>query len=169
MSAPSSTLIAKSHPVPISIADSGTAAVPVIAAIFIPANWSVASALLLVLAFMFKPIRFWAVTPTPKVGVISSPMGLVAVLAGETLMSRDVVAMVDAMVVAASMVMASDISSQSIQSPQLRVVVDAIPNVAAVVKVAKEEAVIVVVPERVSMVGFIEIVPSTLLSIVSPF
>ena len=80
----------------------------------------------------------------PQVGVTSKPMGEAAVPAGETLRSNEVVVMVEAIEVAAFRVVASLMSSKSIQSPQLSVVVEAIPRVAEVVKVVKPEAVKVV-------------------------
>ena len=65
------------------------------------------------------------------------------------------------MSVAASTVIVSFMSSKSIQSVQLRVVVDAMPRVAAVVKVAKEEAVMVVVPDRTrSTVFAVSVLPA---------
>ena len=96
-------------------------------------------------------------TSIPQVGVISKAIGDAAVPAGETLRSSDVAVTIEAIVVAVSRVVASLISSQSIQSAQLSVEVEAIPRVAAVVKVAKLDAVRVVVPDNVT-VGAVKVI-----------
>ena len=71
-------------------------------------------------------------------------MGEAAVPAGDTLRSSEVVVIAEAIVVAASKVAASLMSSKSIQLAQFKVEVEAIPKVAAVVNVASPEAVMVV-------------------------